>query len=41
MSGVVTGLLLAVSSRFLGALFTNDPAAQDRLVPVLLIAAIG
>lgn len=38
-SGVVTGLLLAASSPWLGALFTPDPAVRDALVPVLLVAA--
>ena len=28
-------------SPFLGALFTDDPAVHDLLVPVLLVAAIG
>ncbi|HET6625172.1 MAG TPA: MATE family efflux transporter, partial [Nocardioidaceae bacterium] len=40
ISGVVTGLLLAASSTFLGALFTNDPAVRDMLWPVLLVAAV-
>jgi putative MATE family efflux protein len=40
-SGVVTGLLLAASSPLLGPLFTGDPAVHDRLVPVLLVAALG
>ncbi|QBR92928.1 MATE family efflux transporter [Nocardioides euryhalodurans] len=40
-SGVVTGLLLAVSSPLLGPLFTDDAAVQDRLVGVLLVAALG
>jgi putative MATE family efflux protein len=40
-SGVVTGVLLAAASPWLGALFTGDEAVQDRLVPVLLVAAIG
>jgi len=40
MSGVVTGLLLAVASPFLGALFTTDPAVRDMLWPVLLVAAV-
>lgn len=40
-SGVVTGLLLAAASPWLGRLFTGDPAVQDLLVPVLLVAALG
>lgn len=41
VGGVVTGVLLAAASPFLGRLFTGDPAVQDLLVPVLLVAAIG
>jgi len=41
LSGVVTGLLLAAASPFLGALFTGDQDVRDLLVPVLLIAAVG
>ena len=41
VSGAVTALLLAVASPVLGALFTDDPAVQDLLVPVLLVAALG
>jgi putative MATE family efflux protein len=41
VSGVVTGVGLAAASPWLGALFTSDAAVQDRLVAVLLIAAIG
>ena len=41
VSGIVTGLLLAVASPFLGALFTSDPDVQALLVPVLLVAALG
>ena len=41
ISGVVTGLGLAASSPWLGALFTGDADVRDRLVPVLLIAALG
>jgi putative MATE family efflux protein len=37
--GVVTGLGLAVTSPFLGVLFTGDTAVHDRLVPILLVAA--
>lgn len=40
-SGVVTGLLLAAASPWLGRLFTGDDAVQDLLVPVLLVAALG
>ncbi len=40
VSGGVTGLLLAASSPFLGALFTDDPAVRDMLWPVLLVAAV-
>lgn len=40
-SGVVTGVMLAAASPWLGPLFTNDPAVHDALVPVLLIAAVG
>jgi putative MATE family efflux protein len=41
VSGVVTGVGLAVVSPWLGALFSGDEAVQDRLVPVLLVAALG
>lgn len=41
VSGAVTGVLLAAASPVLGALFTGDAAVQDRLVPVLVVAAIG
>ena len=40
-SGIVGGLLLAAIAPFVGALFTNDPAVRDLLVPVLLVAAVG
>lgn len=40
-SGVVTGLLLAASSPWLGAAFTPDPGVRDALVPVLLVAALA
>ena len=40
-SGVVTGVLLAAASPFLGQLFTGDADVQDLLVPVLLVAAAG
>jgi putative MATE family efflux protein len=39
VSGVVTGLLLAVLAPFLGPLFTPDPAVHALLVPALVIAA--
>ncbi|MEX0428490.1 MATE family efflux transporter [Nocardioides sp. DS6] len=39
--GVAVGVLLAGLSPFLGALFTDDGEVRDRLVPVLLIAALG
>lgn len=41
VAGVVTGVLLAAASPFLGAIFTDDPAVRDLLVPVLLVAALG
>ncbi|HEX8781176.1 MAG TPA: MATE family efflux transporter [Nocardioides sp.] len=41
VSGIVTGLGLAALSPFLGALFTEDQAVRDLLVPVLLVAALG
>jgi MATE family, multidrug efflux pump len=40
-SGVVTGLLLAAASPWIGRLFTGDEAVQQLLVPVLLVAALG
>ena len=40
-SGVVTGVCLAAASPLLGPLFTGDPAVHDRLVGVLLVAALG
>jgi putative MATE family efflux protein len=40
-SGVVTGLALAALSPVLGRLFTSDPAVLDRLLPVLLVAALA
>jgi putative MATE family efflux protein len=40
VSGVVTGVLLALAAPFLGALFTDDPAVRDMLWPVLLVAAV-
>ena len=41
VSGLVTGLLLAASSPFIGSLFTPDPEVRALLVPVLVIAALG
>ena len=41
VSGVVTGLLLAATSPWLGALFTPDAGVRDALVPVLLVAALA
>ena len=41
LSGVVTGLLLAVASPVLGPLFSGDAAVHELLVPVLLVAAVG
>ncbi|HVK30498.1 MAG TPA: MATE family efflux transporter [Nocardioides sp.] len=38
-SGIVTGVLLAAVSPWLGVLFTPDHAVRDALVPVLLVAA--
>ena len=40
-SGVVTGLLLAAGSPWLGAVFTPDEGVRDALVPVLLVAAVA
>ena len=40
-SGVVTGLALAAASPLLGPLFTPDEAVHDRLVAVLVVAALG
>ena len=39
-SGILTGVLLAAASPVVGRLFTDDPAVLDRLVPVLLVAAL-
>jgi putative MATE family efflux protein len=39
LSGLVTGVVLAALSPFLGPLFTSDPVVLDLLVPVLLVAA--
>jgi Na+-driven multidrug efflux pump len=41
ISGIATGVGLAAASPWLGALFTGDGGVRDRLVPVLLIAALG
>ena len=41
LSGIVTGVGLAVASPFLGPLFTGDAVVQDLLLPVLLVAAIA
>ncbi len=41
VSGVVTGVLLALVSTVIGRLFTSDAAVLDLLVPVLLVAALG
>jgi putative MATE family efflux protein len=41
LSGVATGVLLAVVSPLLGPLFTSDRAVLDLLVPVLLVAAVA
>jgi Na+-driven multidrug efflux pump len=41
VGGVVTGVLLALTSPVLGALFTEDPEVRRLLVPVLLVAALG
>jgi putative MATE family efflux protein len=40
LSGVVTGLLLALAAPLLGGLFTDDPAVRAALWPVLLVAAL-
>lgn len=39
--GVASGVLLAAGSPVLGALFTDDAAVRDRLIAVLLIAALA
>lgn len=39
--GVAGGLLLAVGSPLLGALFTDDADVRQRLIPVLLIVALA
>ena len=41
MSGIVTGVLLAAGSPFLGALFTGDSDVRGLLVPVLLVIALA
>jgi putative MATE family efflux protein len=41
LSGIATGLLLAVLAPFLGHAFTSDPAVLDLLVPVLVVAAVA
>ena len=40
-SGVITGAALAAASPLLGPLFTSDEAVHERLVAVLLVAALG
>ncbi|WP_408897473.1 MATE family efflux transporter [Nocardioides sp. R1-1] len=41
LSGIATGLLLAATSPWLGALFTPDEGVREALVPVLLVAALA
>ena len=41
ISGVATGLLLALASPLLGPLFTEDAGVRHLLVAVLLVAALG
>ena len=41
VGGIATGALLAVTSPWLGALFTEDQVVRDLLVPVLLVAALA
>lgn len=41
ISGVVSGVLLAIVAPFIGALFTTDEAVRSLLVPVLIVAALG
>ncbi|WP_141014980.1 MATE family efflux transporter [Nocardioides sambongensis] len=41
ISGIGTGVGLAVVAPLLGPLFTSDAGVHDALVPVLLIAALG
>ncbi len=40
VSGIATGVLLALTAPLLGPLFTGDPAVRDLLWPVLLVAAL-
>lgn len=40
-SGVATGLALAASSPWVGAIFTSDHAVRDALVPVVLVASLA
>ncbi|WP_110180816.1 MATE family efflux transporter [Nocardioides solisilvae] len=40
-SGVLTGVLVAAASPWLGVLFTPDQEVRDLLVPVLLVMALG
>jgi Na+-driven multidrug efflux pump len=40
VSGVVTGILLALTAPLLGPLFTDDPTVVDRLTVVLVVAAL-
>jgi putative MATE family efflux protein len=40
VSGLVTGVLLALAAPLLGALFTSDATVQDLLWPVLVVAAL-
>lgn len=40
LGGVLTGVLLAAASPWVGHLFTNDTAVVDMLVPVLAVAAL-
>lgn len=41
VSGVVTGVLLAGAAPLLGPLFSSDAQVHERLVPVLLVAALA
>ena len=41
IGGVVSGLMLALVSPFIGVLFTTDEAVRSLLVPVLIVAALG
>ncbi|HNM96719.1 MAG TPA: MATE family efflux transporter, partial [Marmoricola sp.] len=40
-SGVVTGLILAAITPWVGRAFTTDPAVLDLVVPVLIVAALA